>query len=372
MSSKEKLLFVIEVIMQLSNNGYYRAYFKHRMFLTEAHYAVSRVLSFNVRRDILGAANSSFLLEKVPDAVVEGDVIILLDPFGTEFYTGVVRSINNDDLDCVQILGLFDDVIKTKIEYWAFNAGFIAIKLLKEYGGIFSNPNVSINTNDTLSNRFISQFDMTKDNSDTTIYTVYAEEEYNLEKLMIEIYSAVGTLASVKIGIGEGRPIIKFENSVAEKIKIIDNTVIVPTIDPIVEVADANKLVVLDQDGLGVRAIRYLTDSGISTDPSDLTRLQVVKTKYVESDVEIDAIISTELSKELYSHKIEVTMILDNKLYDFFEFELGGEFDIFIKGKYYNTILTGYELNKEVGRSCEEVKMIFGKVRTRATQRFFS
>lgn len=358
--------------MLRGKNGYYRAYFKHKMALRDTFYDMVRVLSFTIKVDALSDANTTFFLERVPKAVVEGDVIILTDETGLQVYIGMVRSVNIQDVDCIQITSLFNDTVRTTSNYINSNAGRVAAAVLYQYGGDYTHDSqIIVKTNDTMINQFMSQFTIQYDNS-VTLFNLYEKTDYNLETLFMDMFKSTGSLINIDIPLGVGVPKISFGKVVTtRKLKLIDNTHIIPIMNPIVEVSDINKLIVLNSDETSVRAIRYLTGNGVTSNPSDLTRLQVVKTKYVATDDSIENVISTEIPKELFNHKIEVTMNLDNSLYDFFSFKIGQTFDVFIVGDYYDTVLTGYELSKELDENLKEVKMVFGMVRTKASQRFF-
>lgn len=55
----------------------------------------------------------------------------------------------------------------------------------------------------------------------------------------------------------------------------------------------------------------------------------------------------------------------------YYSFVTGGKFKISINRKYYDTVWTGYELNLDENSALEKATMTFGKVRTKASERYF-
>ena len=352
--------------MRRFKKGYYRAYFKGRFALTEKSYGYARILSFNIREDLLTSQNSSFKLEAIPNAAMIGDVIIVIDDKGTKLYTGVIDSIEENQIEVKDILKLFDDVDFYAIgSYSDANCNTRTRYIIEHYR--------NNNSDDMKITSLIDQFDITE--SDTYPrgwgYEYTEIHTLNLYEQLLKMFDVYGVKITVDISIGESRPSIYTAPINAAVHKLIDNTVILPSMTPVVEIKEINKLIIYNQVGDTKRAVYYLTSEGIVDDANDLTRLNIVNTKIINSDEEINRIVSSNLEKEMYNHKITIQMILDNKLYDYFSFILGGRFIISIKRKYYDTIWTAYELNLEENGVLETSNMTFGKVRTKASERYF-
>ena len=71
----------------------------------------------------------------------------------------------------------------------------------------------------------------------------------------------------------------------------------------------------------------------------------------------------------MYNHKLTFDLIIDNFLYTFGDFNLGGGLDIYNGDDYYNSVLTGYEIHKDSNQSITSVQFICGNVRTKLTQK---
>ena len=352
--------------MQQSRNGYYRVYFKGRFALSEKAYASSRALSFNVREDLLTSQNSSILLEAAPNAAVNGDVIILVDAYGSILYTGVIKSIESNQIDANDILTLFDDEdFYSAGSYSDKNCNTRTRYILEHYK--------NSNSDDPKITALINQFDISESDSYPRKWGYDYTEVHtlNVYEQLLKMHDDYSVKISVSIPINEGTPSIYTAPVEAVEHKLIDNTVVLPAMTPVVEIQETNKLIIYNQDGTAKRGVYYLTEDGITEDGSSLTRLNVVNTKIVNSDDEISTIVSGNLEKEMYNHKITVELILDNKLYDYYSFVTGGKFKISINRKYYDTVWTGYELNLDENSVLEKATMTFGKVRTKASERYF-
>lgn len=352
--------------MRQSRKGYYRVYFKGRFALGEKAYGYSRVLSFNIREDLLTTQNSSLKLLAVPNAAEIGDVIILVDEYGSKMYTGVIKNIEENQMDVKDILTLFDDNdFYTPGNYSNKNCNTRTRFILEHYR--------NSNSNDIKITNLIDQFNITE--SDNYLrswgYDYTEVHTLNIYEQLLKMFNDYAVKISIDIPIGEGIPTIDTGPVETSVHKLIDNTVILPSMTPSVEIQETNKLIIYSEDGSKKRADYFLTNEGITQNPNELTRLNVVNTKIVNSDDEINTIVSSNLGKEMYNHKIVVDLVINNKLYDYFNFVLGGKFEVSSNRRYFNTVWTAYELNLDENATLDIVTMTFGKVRTKASERYF-
>ena len=352
--------------MHQSRKGYFRLYFKGRFALNEKAYGYARVLSFNVREDLLTSQNSSFKLETVPNAAVEGDIVILIDAYGKKLYTGVIKQIEDIQIDANGILTLFDDNDFYQIgSYSNSNCNERTEYILNHYK--------NNNSDDPKISELIEQFEISHDDECPRGWQYDYTEVHtlNVYEQLLKMFDDYSVKITVDIPLNEGQSTI-FTGPVNTGVhKFIDNTVVLTSITPTIEVQSTNKLVIYNQDGNQKRGVYYLTENGVTQDANDLTRLNVINTNIVNSDEELSTVVANNLEKEMYNHKIVVNMMLDNKLYDYYTFELGGNFIISVKAKYYETIWTAYELDLEEEGDLDIVTMTFGKVRTKASERYF-
>lgn len=355
-----------EMNMQQSRKGYYRAYFKGRLALKEKSYGSARIRAFNIREDLMTSQNTSVQLEAVPNAAENGDVLIIIDQYGTKLYSGVIDSIEEGAVELKDILHLFDDSdFYPTGNYSSENCNTKTRYLLQHYR--------NSNQDDIKITSLIDQFDISENEESQKGWSYdYTEvTTINLYDELLSIFDQYGSKIEIDIPINEGQPAIYTSHVKGTVHKLIDNTVFIPTMTSVLEVKDTNKLIVYNQAGDTKRAVYYLSEEGISQNADDMMRLNIVKTKIVNSDDDLESIVASNLEKEIYNHKITVEMIIDNRLYDYHSFNLGGQFTVSINGKYYSTIWTAYELNMEEGSVLEISKMTFGKVRTKASERYF-
>ena len=70
----------------------------------------------------------------------------------------------------------------------------------------------------------------------------------------------------------------------------------------------------------------------------------------------------------MYNHKLTFTLIIKNFIYEFGDFNLGGELEVWFDDDYYDTILTGYQIKKKSNQNISQVDFVCGKVRTALTK----
>ena len=343
--------------------GFYRAYFKQRLKLCDMPVSSCKVLEFDINYDLLASTSNSFVFDEIPSEVSLGDVIIVTDSFGIKRFTGVIDEIEENKIVAQDIFSLFNDEILMKI---GTNTGMYTEKI-KYYVQQYSLQN----DDDHKITSLVSQFDFDCQQT-TKKYTIKRTEvaTVNIYDEMLKIYNT-GCVVSIDVSLKNERPIIKSKYIEDFIYKIADNSVYTPTMKPIIQMAGKNKLTIYNENATQKRGTYYLTENGIVTNSRDLTRTDVVKTSIVTSDEDLQSLKNSYLDNFLYNHKIEIEMILDNKLYDFSQMILGGKFQLYIGKKYFNTVLTGYSLSKTENEDCKIVKLVFGKVRNKFSQRFF-
>ncbi len=346
--------------MSQYKKGYYRVYVKNRLGLNNSVILSLRVLEFTVKRDALKSATSSFVVEGIPRAINEGDVLILMDPYGLKMYTGVIVRVENRVIECTQIMSLFNDNYKYDITNKVTIEETIANMIETQF---------KVN-DDPMIKALFKPFRIEYSGSEVQKLPIQ-EPKYvcNLESFFYKLFDDYGILIDFVIPFEKETPKIIIKTNTTLKIKMIDNTIYTPIMMPTTEVYEINKLIVYGEDG-EYRGSYYGSRNGVTNNSEELTRYSVVKTNIVFSKDEIESIKTQNLKDDMYNHKLEIEMILDNKLYKFEEMSLGQEFDVWIKNRYYNTILTGYEFSKSANEDVKTVNLIFGKVRTKASQRW--
>lgn len=313
-----------------------------------------RITSMTIKRDILTKATSDFKIVSVPNAISEGDVFGVYDDFGNVVYLGIIKSIDDNNIQCDQSIALFDDkwkwrnpadtTIENKIKSIIDNDFAKSEDILEKE--IFDDFLISVTS--ATANDFES-----KDSN----YTV------NFMQFLFDIYESYGIMLDIDVSFNQIRPTIKIGTNNDPVIKLGNNNQVLRNFEIVRETQEINKLVIYDKDGKEIRGVYYATPSGITDNSSSLDRLTDINTEIVCSDDEIEDIIASNISEHMYNHKITCQLVLDNKLYDFKKFNLGQQFDVYYSGELYNSILTGYKITIDNDGKASLVDLVFGKVR---------
>ena len=134
---------------------------------------------------------------------------------------------------------------------------------------------------------------------------------------------------------------------------------------------ETNKLIVYSEESGAYRETWYATKNGITDNPSSLDRLQKIKTNIVFSDDAISILKASSLRNQMYNHEITCEMIYDNNLLSFEDLRVGQPVDLFYRGNYYDTILTGYTISIAEKSAIETITLKFGLVRTSLTGKLY-
>lgn len=339
----------------MPQSNIYRISVLDRLNLEKKPLISAKCLSFNIRRDSLKKTNSSFFLDKTQSGLKEGDVLVLYDSYGTKLFYGVINRVDGKSIDCNQIESLFNDLWK----YNVINQSSLESTLKKIIEDDF------ISNSDPLISDLFSVF--TVNTISTTNENLPSKEcDYikNFESFIYSMFNKYFIRFHFDLPLNGTNPKIDIGKKSLPRIKIANNNNATRNISPLTEIFETNKLIIYSSVG-EYRETWYTSNNGITNNPNELTRLTIVKTKIVFSDEEINLIKAQNIRNEIYNHKIDIELVLNNCLYNFFEFELGQEFSVWMNGSYFDTILTGYELNKNMNGFLEVVKLTFGKVRTK-------
>lgn len=313
-----------------------------------------RIKSMSVKRDILSKASSDFEVISVPSAAEVGNIWGVYDDYGTIVYLGVISSISGTNIQADQIVSIFDD----KWLWYDPQLGTIETTIEKILADDF------VGSVDTMQSAIWSQYSITSSSSTNNQLETH-ENNYvtNFMDFIISLYENYEILFDISIPYSAGTPTIDIGKNTATPLQLGNNTFALRNFNIDRETTQTNKIVILNQEGSEVRGIYYATTSGITEDDTSLNRLPKINTEYVFSNDPIADVVASKLSNDMYNHKITCEMVLKNKLYDFGDFTLGRHCDIYYNGQYYNSILTGYEINIDNQGEAEKVKLIFGKVR---------
>lgn len=345
----------------------YRIFVKDSLDLTNRPVSTVICPSFTIKRDLLGSASSTFAPLEIDSNVKEGDVLGLIDPYGTIVYTGVIKSIG-DTIQTQQLLELFND----KWKWYDPSATTIEEKIqtIIEQDYInSSDPMITarfpftVSTSSATEGTF-EQHTVTVDQQEV------ASQKYvtNLMKFLYELYEQWGVIVDIQIPYEPGTPTITIGQATTNSVKIGNNALPIQNMTALTEIFETNRLLIYNKDGDTLRATYYGTTGGITDDADDPLRLPVTKTAYVfDTDKDVNEIVSEHLQEEMLNHKLEFDMLLDNKLYSFFDWELGMPFEVYFNSAYYSTIFTGYSMTRRTDHDATAVHIVCGKVRNSLT-----
>lgn len=348
----------------------YRCYVKDQLALTDPPKAFMVVDTFEVRTDYLTNATSSFTVHSMTSDVNEGDILVLYDPTGTTLYQGVIDSIEDLTIDCSQMQSFYKGTWIYNVSPQNFLEHEIAV-LLQDYadGKLYRSSYVDRHVAQRLGGITIDYVGSTTVNLPTEVDDEGNDEmnTYDMEEFIYELYQKYQIEFDFEINFS-GANYVHIRVPSYPAVKVGNNMFAIQDMLPITEIEETNKLVIYAQDKT-YRTTYVATKNGIVEAPSSsVNRFNITNTEVVFSDDPVADLVANNLPQTMFNHKIEFTLIIKNFLYEFGEFNLGGELDIYYGGDYYNSVLTGYEITKESNQSIVSVHFICGLVRKKLTQ----
>lgn len=360
----------------------YRCFFKDCFDLTGMPIANEVCTNFTINRDILSNKTSTFALLDYPGNIKEGDILGLVDPYGTIIYEGVINSIS-DYIETGDMISLFDDTWR----WWDPSDTTIEEKIKAIIETDFVNSSdpliqekfpFTVTTTSSTSGTF-EQHTYTKrtkvENEDGTTETVETEEislkyTQNLMNFLLDLYDLWGVSVRIFVPVS-GNPTITVGKPSTDPIKIGNNVMCITNLLPLTEIVETNKLLIYNDEGDTLRATYYVARDGITTDGDNPLRLPIVNTEYVfDTDTEISEIVEQQLQAELLNHKITFDLLIHNNLYNFWDWELGQTVELWYNEQYFNTIYTAFTLTKMDNQDITTVSVTCGKVRNKLTDIF--
>lgn len=349
--------------MQQFNYGY-RLFFKKLTNINGKSISSSqlKVRSMTIDRDLLGKTTSKFEVLGIPASIELGDIVGLYDSFGSIFYLGVVSFLDNNSVQTYQLIDIFEDS-------WLWhNPRNESIELtLKD---IIQTD--FQNSNDVLLNSIFNAFTINAISS--TRQTLETREDRyitDFSSFLYDIYEKYSIQILFDIPYKEATPSINIGIPVYDKLTIGNNASPFRNFNIVSNVFETNKMVVYSEETGAYRSTWYGTTSGITDDSASLNRLQKIKTNIIFSDDDINILKASSLRNEMYNHEITCEMVLDNKLLTLDMLKLGQEADIYYNGQYYNSILTGYNMQMKENEEFVTITLKFGLVRTSLTSKLF-
>lgn len=364
------LVAIYQRLMDTNGIYQYRCFIKDQLDLEASPKSFMVVDTFDIRTDLLTKSTSSIKVTEMPTNVNEGDVVVLYDPKGTFLYNGVITSIEDLTLNCSQMQSYFKGT-------WIYNvypSTYLEEELaylLGQYaqGKIYKSTYVDGLVAQRLGGFTIDYVGATSINLPTDL-----DEDGNenmtimdMEDFMYECYEKYGIMFIFEVNIS-GANYIHIKTPTYEPIKVGNNMFAIQNMTPITEIEETNRLIVFASDKT-YRTTYVATTNGIVENPSTTAnRFNITNTNVVFSDDNLADLVANNLPSTMFNHKLEYDLIIQNFIYGFDDFKLGGSIDVYYNDDYFNTVLTGYEISKQSNTNIISVHFICGKVRTSLTK----
>lgn len=352
-------------------NAEYHAFIKDQLALNSLPKAIITVLSFTIKRDLMTTANSSFEVLDIPSNLNIGDILALYSPAGNILYYGVISTIENNTIETNQMQAFYSgkwvydvypsDYLETEIQYLLdrYAQGYQKGATYQDKLMYQEKKPLLIKTGSKTQGKLETKDDKTTEDMEDFIYSLY--EDYNL---VLDFQIPYGEWK-----IGDEIAYVLIKQPSTSIIKIGTNAECIEDMSPVTKIEETNKLIIYSSKGEYRKTYIATATNGIVEEPDDIVgRFGKIETKIVYSDDELDVIKEANIKSEMFNHKVEFTLLLDNNLYDFWTWELGQTLQIYNGSDYYNSVFTGYELTKNKVQTPTEVKITAGKVRTALTK----
>lgn len=348
----------------------YRCFIKDQLDLEDPPKAFLVVDTFDVNVDLLTNATSTISVMEMSSNINEGDVLVLYDPKGDFIYNGVITSIEDLTINCSQMQSFYHGNWIYNVSPQDYLEHEIAV-LLQDYadGKLYHSTYIDGLVAQRLGG-------ITIDYEGTIVAKLPKEEDEDgneemnvkdMEEWIYELYQKYSIIFDFEINfVGTNYVHIKVPGY--QKIAIGNNMYAVQDMSPITEIEETNKLVIFSNDK-AYRTTYVATKTGIVENPiSTANRFNITNTEIVFSDDDASDLVSANLPNTMYNHKLTFTLIIKNFIYEFGDFNLGGELDVYYNDDYYNSVLTGYQITKESNRNITEAIFTCGKVRNALTK----
>lgn len=365
---------LVAIYQRLSDtNGIYqyRCYVKDQLDMTSTPKAFMVVDTFDIKTDLMTNANSTINVMEIAQNINNGDVLVLYDPKGQFLYNGVIKSIEDNKITCSQMQSFYKGI-------WIYNVHPSATLeqeiawLLGQYaqGKIYRSTYTDTLIAQRLGGITIDYIGSQSVNLPTDLDKDGNEQltQKDMEQFIYELYEDYGIIFEFEINL-VGTNYVHIKVADYEPLKVGNNMFAIQNMSPITTIEETNRLIIFAQDKT-YRTTYVATKNGIVEQPSStVNRFDITNTKVVFSDDDVADLVANNLPNEMFNHHLSFTLIVKNFIYEFGDFRLGGSLDIYYGDEYFNSVLTGYEIQKNSNQNITSVDMVCGKVRQKLTQK---
>ena len=367
--------------------------------------AVCNVRSASISNDGTQKATSSFVIDGTINAV-QGDYVYVYSQLGKKIYVGLVESVKENTIVCVEINAVFDkdvllsDNTSRTIEYGTGNgtATITVPKSIISYAlhSVYLPTLRTVSDSSTLMNSYepgerflpieIFSYPVMYSWMAGDIYGDYDKTAFplwnsfgvaNLYTKLTELFNDfniyVDNRTEMKREIIDGQMVTHLQisffprSALTNTLVIGDNLEEISNISITEESGSATYLVIFNSTGSTIRA-RYLINSAGQIEKENGQQLSVYSIKVVTSDDNINTLVRQNLTSGKYNHKITFDVSLG--LFKFEDFAINKKVNFYYKGKLYESVITAlkYDIHENEGQ-IKNINVTLGMVRNNLTSK---
>ena len=317
---------------------------------------------------------ASFTALDIPGNFETGDFCGVYDEYGRIVWRGLLTMIKDNHIEARQLQSLFD------FPWIQKPISSITYDTVEKQLGYILDQSIFDNLGISLLIQAATTFTLTSTTTGDRLVTVKVTEsvEKNVWKIISEAYESYNIFPYMTFPFDAGNLQIKIGTPTHAKVVVGDNAGITYNIDVGEEESFPNVLRVraLNDDGTWQwgSAWSLLKDGTYTqsmTPQPDRDFYHAVNVKILKINKnDWDNTLSPQLYLPplIYNHNIGFDMVLENNLYDFFDWELGMPVDLWKDGRYYATKFTAWEMSFTDGQPASTVHITCGTARTKLTE----
>lgn len=356
------------------------------------------VLSANIVNDAVQKSTSKIICKEVPTAVHVGRAVLLYSPKGKLLYIGVINSVEDNTLNCQEILSIYDQTYIARPTTLS-SSNFTVTKGIDELlrsCKFSTNFNLSSSTFDPLLNRKLANYLTVDETLGTTIdgrrdkkyrfLSLYHDKNQgvsmpmfeetgtiNLEEYFQSLFNNFGVYVDVapyRASYILVKPIFYKLNS---GLTLSDNYERISNVSVTSETQEFNALVIYNEEGTTLRGMYAMKQDGTveqysTADPTYLAYSDY-KANVETTNDNIEMVIAQNLTSSALNHKITFNLDLGG-MFTLDKLKVGMPIDFYTSDRLFRSVVTA--ISFDILENVEEIKnctITLGKVRTNLTSK---
>ena len=347
----------------------YRMFVKDAWNLTQRAKANFPLYSGQFGEDQESLMTSTFQAYEVPSNVDVGDFCGVYDGYGRVVYSGIIQDIRDTNIEARSILSLWD--ADQEVVYGAYDTymedKLVTVMKMFFVGALMArikNAMTITAGSSTSTDPMIIGYNAL----DLPVKNIYSQIKEEIDAYGIYPYISLPYAPSSNIT-------IDIRTCTKSSVTIANNAACILNIDVGEEESFINTLIVKRDQGNGTTYIdswhlysdgQYRTTPGVYY-PLGYKKFKIKVIKVKQSDY-YAGLVQQQMPPLIHNHRITFDMLLDNDLYDFYDWELGMPMEIWKDGKYYESIMTGWQMSFEGENNPSVVRITCGTARSTLTE----